>query len=281
MSDKTSDKTSDRDLTAVDLLGVWHELELALAGKNGYSGNITEIYAYRLVPQGLRSPDKSGHASAGGVIEAFFTEETAEPLSVVAGRNMTRLLRRFVELHEDVVIAIEEKDGFRLLDLGAQEVPPFDHRVHLRVTQVKKSVPAPSIHELRAVIAELEGRTGTLMVMLDELAIHRAKERLGADAQEPSGTDDLPPDGATGLYLDRSLDAEDLEWFKMAWDALLRGGSPGQRPTQLMLVFQAIRRDERSTAEFLRVMNTVVLPLLRRLALKGRPQLTKLGGANE
>lgn len=53
------------------------------------------------------------------------------------------------------------------------------------------------------------------------------------------------------------------------------------RPTQLMLVFQAIRRDERPTTEFLRVMNTVVLPLLRRLRLKEHPHFTKLGAAGE
>lgn len=95
--------------------------------------------------------------------------------------------------------------------------------------------------------------------------------------------DDLPPDGATGLYLDRAFVTEDLEWIKMAWDAYLShcadGGSP--RPAQLMLVFQAIRRDERATAEFLRLMNTIILPLCRRLRLKVQPDLVKLGAASE
>lgn len=139
-----------------------------------------------------------------------------------------------------------------------------------------------SIHELRGAIAESVAHADSLIAMLDELGAFRAKERLGiADVQVPAVTDDLPPDGATGLYLDRPFDAEDLGWIKMAWDAYLPGTSDPVRPTQLMIVFQAIRRDERATAEFLRVMNTIVLPLLRRLRLKEHPQLTKLGAASE
>ena len=95
-----------------------------------------------------------------------------------------------------------------------------------------------------------------------------------------AGTDDLPADGATGLYLDRPFDADDLEWMKRAWDDL-RTRSGATRPGQLMLVFQAIRRDDRATAEFLRVMNAYVLPLLRRLRLKTHPKLAKLGAAGE
>ena len=45
---------TDLDLTVGDALGVWHELELALAGKNGYGGDVAEICAYRLVPTELQ-----------------------------------------------------------------------------------------------------------------------------------------------------------------------------------------------------------------------------------
>jgi hypothetical protein len=48
-----------------------------------------------------------------------------------------------------------------------------------------------------------------------------------------------------------------------------------------MIVFQAIRRDVRASAEFVRVMNTVVLPFLRRLRLRDQPQLVNLGAAGE
>ena len=140
-----------------------------------------------------------------------------------------------------------------------------------------------SIRELRDAIAGSVAHADGLIAMLDELAAYRAKEQLRADAMPPADDCDLPPDGATGLYLDRAFDADDLEWIKMAWEAFLSRGDVGgpNRASQIMLVFQAIRRDERATGEFLRAMNTIVLPLLRRLRLKEHPQLTKLGAASE
>ncbi len=140
-----------------------------------------------------------------------------------------------------------------------------------------------SIHDLREVFAKTVESAEILSAMLDELAILRAKERLRADAVPAANTDDLPPDAATGLYLDRPFGPEDFEWIKMAWDAYLsgRGSGASARPGQIMLVFQAMRRDERATAEFFRVMNTILLPLLRRIALKERPQLAKLGAVSE
>ena len=139
-----------------------------------------------------------------------------------------------------------------------------------------------SIHELREVLAKSAESAEILIAMLDELAILRAKERLRADTLPPPNTDDLPPDAATGLYLDRPFGPEDFEWIKMAFDKMLQSGVEGQgRPGQILLVFQAMRRDERATAEFFRVMNTIMLPLLRRIALKDRPRLAKLGAASE
>ena len=138
-----------------------------------------------------------------------------------------------------------------------------------------------SIHELRQALSSTVQHTEILTAMLDELAAYRAKDRLGAQPQDSASTNDLPPDAATGLYLDVPFKVEDFVWIKMAWDAYLNRDHGSPRPGQLMLVFQAIRRDERSTGEFLRVMNTIVLPLLRRLRLKEQPQLTKLGAAGE
>lgn len=140
-----------------------------------------------------------------------------------------------------------------------------------------------SVSELRETLARTLAYAGVLTTMLDELAQLRAKERLRADSTPAVDTDDLPPDAATGLYLDRPFDADDLEWLKMAWDALRdhRQEESVARPTQLMLVFQTIRRDDRATREFLRVMNTVMLPLLRRLRLRSQPELARLGAAHE
>jgi len=58
----------------------------------------------------------------------------------VAGRNMTRLLRHFVELHEGVEVAIEElsESGawvFRKIDPHEENFSAFDHRAHLRVSR--------------------------------------------------------------------------------------------------------------------------------------------------
>jgi hypothetical protein len=259
-----ADDLTDLDLPAADAIGVWYDLERALAGRNGYGGDVAEIYAYRLTRMLLHDPHNEEQAG-------------------IAGKNMTRLLHYFLELHEGAIVSIEDRDGFRPLDLATEEFPPFGWRVHLRVTQAGKPKPAFSIHDLRKTLAETVERAEVLTAMLDELAQLRAKDRLRAEPREPAAMDDLPPDSATGLYLDVPFTAEDLEWIKMAWDAYLSRGDGGgpKRAGQLMLVFQAIRRDERSTTEFLRVMNTVVLPLCRRLRLKIQPQLSQLGAASE
>jgi hypothetical protein len=250
-----------------DAIGVWYDLERALAGKNGYGGDVAEIYAYRLLPRTVSSaPAAIGEAQAR-----------------LAGKNMTHLLKRFTKLY-DVDVAVEEREGFRTIDLGCEEFPPFDWRAHVRVMRITPVLPpAPPIHEVREVLAATTAHLGVLSAMLDELAAHRARTRLGTNAAPPADTDDLPPDAPTGLYLDVPFCAEDLEWITAAWTAYQsRGGGEGfPRPTQLMLVFQAIRRSERATPEFLRAMNTIVLPLLRRLRLRDQPQLAKLGAAGE
>lgn len=136
----------------------------------------------------------------------------------------------------------------------------------------------PPIHELREALATTVASTVVLKTALDELAQLRVKAHLRADVTPAASTADLPPDGATGLYLDVPFTADDLGWIQLAWDAYHSGGP---RPGQIMLVFAAIRRDARATEEFLRVMNTSVLPLLRRLRLKQQPELAKLGAVSE
>lgn len=121
--------------------------------------------------------------------------------------------------------------------------------------------------------------------MLAELVVDEAAKvrRAETPPSPPAPTDDLPPDAATGLYLDRPLDVDDLEWIRMAWGAYLSRSCTGgpSRPAQLMLVFQAIHRDEHAAKEFLRVMNTIVLPLCRRLRLQEQPNLRDLGAASK
>jgi hypothetical protein len=271
---------TDLDLPADTAISVWYDLERARAGQNGYGGDVAEIYAYRLIPQRLR--DRTDPAFITGATEAEEQAAKAEAARV-AGANMTRILRHFAELHDRVLFSIEDREGYRPIDLSTEEFPPFDWCVQLRVTQGRPSVAASSIHDLRQSLCAVVQHAEILTAMLDELAILRAKDRLRADVQVPDTAVDLPPDAATGLYLDRPFDADDLEWIKMAWQAYLARGDGGgpPRPAQLMLVFQAIRRDDRSTAEFLRVMNTIVLPLCRRLRLKAQPHLSQIGAISE
>jgi len=117
-------ETDDFALPFDQALGVWHDLEQALAGKNGYGGDVAEIYAYRLMPPSFKR----------------CTVEEMEAQAPVVGRNLTRVLRHFVELHEGVEIGIEEgRREFRAIDPRVEELPPFSHRVHLRVSQDKRA----------------------------------------------------------------------------------------------------------------------------------------------
>ena len=111
------------DLPSDQAVDVWYDIERALEGKNGYGGCVAEIYAYRLVPPQLNTRK---------------TLEEAEEQAPIAGRNMTRILRRFVDLHEGVEIEVDGPGGFRAIDLAAEDFPPFAHRVHLRVSKVQR-----------------------------------------------------------------------------------------------------------------------------------------------
>ena len=129
---------SDADLPdAESSIGIWFDLERALEGKNGYGGDVAEIYAYRLVP--------------GGIAKATSAAD-AEEMAPVAARNLTWLVRRFVELHEDIEIGIENGPReFRPIDLRTEELPPFSHRIHIRVSQERRirSALAAELLELR------------------------------------------------------------------------------------------------------------------------------------
>jgi hypothetical protein len=120
VNDTMPDEIDDNEieLPVTDALSVWHDLERALEGTNGYGGDVAEIYAFRLVPPRLKGC-------------------TVEERSRVAGRNLTCLLRQFANLHEKgVEFEIETTRGaFRPIDPHKEDFPPFDHRVHLRVSQ--------------------------------------------------------------------------------------------------------------------------------------------------
>ncbi len=252
------------------------------------------------------------YAKKGAVVRAvrWLGKTTAEILEVV-GKEPTRAIDGrghdlgngwYVKIGDWVVSTPDEKiivvndetfqQSYEEVD-ERRQLPPVEERAAERAAESTTEgaraeraaesarVEVPAIFELREMLARAGASLDVLTSMLDELAQYRATAGLRAEPSPAADLDDLPPDGATGLYLDHPLGAEDLEWVKMAWDALLRGGTAAPRPMQLMLVFQTIRRDERATGEFLRVMNTIVLPLLRRLRLSSQPELSRLGGASE
>lgn len=130
-----ADEISEIELPVDQTLGVWYDLACALEGKNGYGGDVAEIYAYRLLPPGPRHP---------------LSDLPEEDQARIAAANLTSILRQFVERHEDTEIGIEEGPReFRFFDPREEAVPPFLHRLHLRVVQ-DKFVRAAFSRELRA-----------------------------------------------------------------------------------------------------------------------------------
>lgn len=133
-------KQQDTYAAASDqLLGVWMDLERALEGTNGYGGDVAEIYAYRCVPPQL--------ADLGAV---GAPEDSRSTMASVAGCNLSRLLRQFVDLHVGVEVGIEvEREQFRAFD-PREEIMPFSHRIHLRVRRTASAAVRRFGQDLRA-----------------------------------------------------------------------------------------------------------------------------------
>lgn len=166
-----SDHLADIDLPLSHAIGVWHDLETALAGKSGYGGDVVEIYAYRLMSDRLRratDPRVATESSAGETLA--LKAEAAR----AAGKNLTQILRHFTDLHPGVVFAYDERGCHRPINLASEEIPPFEWRIHLQVTQIRNGARAPSIHELREALAATVRNADVLTAMLDELSDRRA-----------------------------------------------------------------------------------------------------------
>jgi hypothetical protein len=122
------------NLTIAQALGIYNELVEAYFNKNGYGGNVAEIYAYRLNPS---SP------TAESAIESFaktsLAQEARKEYAQIAGTNLIALIDFFLERHPKAKVSVEEyseKHGSwvfspyrRVLKQG------FDHRVHVRMLQ--------------------------------------------------------------------------------------------------------------------------------------------------
>ena len=102
-------------------LAVWADLEAALYGQNGYGGDVTEIYAYRLVGHNP-SLDFPGFAGA------------REEMAGHAASNLQALVDLFRKIHPGARVDVEQGGRFR----RGLRIPPFGHRIHLRVRATGK-----------------------------------------------------------------------------------------------------------------------------------------------
>jgi len=109
------------DLSTEKILDLWSELEAAYYGRNGYGGTVAEIYAYRCV---------SG--------EAADFDSYRDRNAVVAGANLTEILRRFARRHECVIGLQSGPDEFTTIDIANKSIGPFDHRIHLEIVDLSR-----------------------------------------------------------------------------------------------------------------------------------------------
>lgn len=108
-------------------VSVWAEFERAYRGESAYSGNVCEIYAYRLMPyvpgvSGAGIPDPDSLFYGDWVVSC---EE--------ASRSLVALLQLFQSEHADAKIEIEFPSGWQ--DLSEVEEWLFAHRTHVRITR--------------------------------------------------------------------------------------------------------------------------------------------------
>lgn len=111
------------NLSMVQALDLWTDLEAALRGENGYGGDVAEIYAYRC---GTRSPAAIVLPNS----EIGAKEKRADCLRAAA--SLVALCKHFEE-KRDALIRIQ-RVGRKEMWIGAwPRGELFDHRVHLRV----------------------------------------------------------------------------------------------------------------------------------------------------
>lgn len=103
------------DLTQRQLLNLWSELVDAYYGKNGFGGNVAEIYAYTILPN---NPARNYPE------ETDFLEKARAEDSAVAGNNLFAVL----ELFRDRYNCTYKIDGFEV-----DSPVYFLHRVHVEV----------------------------------------------------------------------------------------------------------------------------------------------------
>lgn len=101
-------------IPTANLVELWGELVEAYLGKNGYGGDVAELYAYRFAS---RSP-----AAAAGVKKAVYGQ------AIQARRSLHALLYWFAERYPSDIL-IDDKP----LSADHGLVCPFEHRVHVTI----------------------------------------------------------------------------------------------------------------------------------------------------
>jgi hypothetical protein len=103
------------DISLLQALDIWSELEQAYHGTNPYGGDTAEIYACRLV------------------VAHVHHSETEKEVALDASRNLHALLWWFArKRHADVMINVgRDHDGEPLSDALLTQL--ITHRIHVRV----------------------------------------------------------------------------------------------------------------------------------------------------
>lgn len=106
------------NLSMVQALGIWSELEAAYYGKNGFGGTTAEIYAYRLQPcNPLLYSDLE-----------LSSKKVKGEAAIQAAKTMYQLLHHFNQEHNGCSIYVNGKHfGYWVART------PFEHRWHIRI----------------------------------------------------------------------------------------------------------------------------------------------------
>jgi len=106
-----------KNLSMVQALEIWSDLESAYYGENSFGGDTAELYAYRFLPFSPR-------ATMGKVPQAVKEQ------AFQAAGSLHEMLFFFKKVHEDVEFEI---DGLPFDD--HLDMDEFQHRVHVRVVR--------------------------------------------------------------------------------------------------------------------------------------------------
>jgi hypothetical protein len=125
------------NLSMVQALALWSELESAFHGDNSYSGDTAEIYAYRLMPHdplGLSYIDRSRNAVGREIFEGL-AGESARDLLRNAAQSLRALILHFEATHSRTRVLVNAGDAGMIPAAEWLATNFFTHRIHVQVVQ--------------------------------------------------------------------------------------------------------------------------------------------------